>query len=61
MSEEAELNLSLRPEHAARIGMHPVVRKMKTGRARTTHHVGTYFDTPDLLLTQCDPNVCARE
>ena len=61
MSEEAELKLSVRPERAARIGKHPAVHKLKTGRARTAHHMGTYFDTPDLLLTQCDLNLRIRE
>ena len=50
MPEETELKLSVRPEHAARIGNHPVVKKLRTGRGRTEHLVSTYFDTPDLLL-----------
>jgi len=60
MPEEAELKLSVRPEHAARIGKHPVVRKLKTGRASTKHLVGTYFDTPDLLLRRRDMSLRVR-
>lgn len=52
MPEETELKLSIRPEHVARIGKHPIVRTLKTGRARTKHLISTYFDTPDLLLRQ---------
>jgi len=52
MPEETELKLSVRPEHAARIGNHPVVKKLRTGRGHTKHLVSTYFDTPDLLLRQ---------
>jgi len=60
MPEEAELKLSVRPEHAARIGRHPVVRKLKTGRASTKHMVGTYFDTPDLLLRRREMSLRVR-
>ncbi len=52
MPEETELKLSVRPEHAARIKNHPLVRQLRSGRARTTHVVGTYYDTPDLLLSR---------
>lgn len=61
MSEEAELKLSVRPAHAARIGRHPLVQKLKTGRARTKRMVGTYFDTPDLLLKRRDLALRVRE
>lgn len=61
MPEEAELKLSVRPEHAARIGKHPIVRKLKTGRAHTKHLVGTYFDTPDLLLKRHDLSLRIRK
>jgi inorganic triphosphatase YgiF len=60
MPVEAELKLSVRPEHAARIGRHPVVRKLKTGRASTKHMVGTYFDTPDLLLRRREMSLRVR-
>lgn len=52
MPEETELKLSVRPEHAGRIGKHPVVRKLKAAPGRTKHLVSAYFDTPDLLLRQ---------
>jgi inorganic triphosphatase YgiF len=52
MPEETELKLSVRPEHAARIKKHPLVRQLRSGRARTSRVVGTYYDTPDLLLSR---------
>jgi inorganic triphosphatase YgiF len=61
MPEEAELKLAVRPEHAARIGRHPVVQKLKTGRASTKHLVGTYYDTPDLLLRRRDMSLRVRK
>ena len=61
MPEETELKLSVRPEHAARIKKHPLVRALRAGRARTKHLVGTYFDTPDLLLNQRALSLRVRE
>lgn len=61
MPEETELKLSVRPEHAARIGTHPLVRKLKSGRVSTKRLVGTYYDTPDLLLKRRDLSLRVRD
>lgn len=61
MPEETELKLSVRPEHAARIKNHPLVRQLRSGRARTSRLVGTYFDTPDLLLSKRDMTLRLRD
>lgn len=61
MPEETELKLSVRPEHAARIKNLPIVRKLKSGRAYTKRMVGTYYDTPDLLLNRRDLSLRVRD
>ncbi|MEM9682530.1 MAG: CYTH and CHAD domain-containing protein [Pseudomonadota bacterium] len=61
MPEETELKLSLRPEQAGRIGRHPVVQKLKSGPAETKRLLGTYYDTPDLLLRRKDVSLRVRE
>jgi triphosphatase len=61
MPEETELKLSVRPEHAARIKKHPLVRQLRSGRARTSRLVGTYFDTPDLLLSRRELSLRLRD
>ena len=60
MPQETELKLSVRPEHAARIRNHPLVRRLKSGRAWTRRLVGTYYDTPDLLLNRRDLTLRVR-
>lgn len=61
MPEETELKLSVRPEHAARIKNHPIVRKLKSGRAYTKRMIGTYYDTPDLMLNRRDLSLRVRD
>jgi len=61
MSEETELKLSVRPDHAARIRRHPIVRDLKSGQADTKHLVSVYFDTPELLLRRRALSLRVRE
>src|SRR3546814_3298880 len=61
MPEETELKLSVRPEHAARIKNHPIVRKLKSGRAYTKRMIGTYYDTPDRILNRRDLSLRVRD
>jgi triphosphatase len=50
MGTETELKLVCAPEVLARIGRHPAVRAVKSGRARTERLVSRYFDTPEGAL-----------
>jgi len=50
MGTEIEMKLVCPPAVLARVGRHPAVRALKTGRARTERLVSRYFDTPDGAL-----------
>jgi len=58
LATEVELKLSLDPRAlkgdgaAARFAQHPAIAHVKSGRARTTRLVSTYYDTPDLRLAR---------
>jgi triphosphatase len=47
---ETELKLALEASAVASLLRHPALRALRRGRTRTTHVVGTYFDSPDLRL-----------
>lgn len=61
MQEETELKLSLPIDQADRLKRHPIIRDLKSGRARTRRMVGTYFDTQDLFLKKRDLSLRVRE
>lgn len=50
MGTETELKLVCAPEVLARIGRHPAVRDLKSGRASSERLVSRYFDTPEGAL-----------
>ena len=58
MATEVELKLFLDPRAlkgpaaAARFAQHPAIAHVRSGRARTTRLVSTYYDTPDLRLAR---------
>jgi inorganic triphosphatase YgiF len=61
MQEETELKLSLPFDQADRLKRHPIIRDLKSGRARTRRMMGTYFDTEDLFLKKRDLSLRVRE
>ncbi len=48
--EETELKLEVPSSQMARLKRHPLIQSLKTGRARSSRLVGTYYDTADLKL-----------
>lgn len=46
MAEEIELKLTASPAALAAVPAHPAITAAAGGRARTTHMVSTYYDTP---------------
>ncbi len=61
MQEETELKLSLPFDQADRLKRHPIIRDLKSGRARTRRMMGTYFDSKDLFLKRNDLSLRVRE
>jgi len=61
MQEETELKLSLPFDQADRLKRHPIIRDLKSGRARSRRMLGIYFDTNDLLLKRSDLSLRVRE
>lgn len=61
MQEETELKLSLPFDQADRLRRHPIIRDLKSGRARTRRMLGTYFDTDDLFLKRRHLSLRVRE
>ncbi len=61
MQEETELKLSLPFDQADRLKRHPIIRDLKSGRARTRRMLGIYFDSGDLFLKRNDLSLRVRE
>lgn len=61
MQEETELKLSLPLDQADRLKRHPIIRDLKSGRARSRRMLGIYYDTNDLLLKRNDLSLRVRE
>lgn len=61
MQEETELKLSLPVDQADKLKRHPIIRTLKSGRARTRRMIGTYFDTDDLFLKRSHLSLRVRE
>lgn len=60
MQEETELKLSLPFDQADRLKRHPIIRDLKSGRARTRRMMGIYFDSEDLFLKRSDLSLRVR-
>jgi inorganic triphosphatase YgiF len=61
MQEETELKLSIPIDQADKLKRHPIIRALKSGRARTRRMMGTYFDTEDQFLKRSDLSLRVRE
>ncbi len=61
MQEETELKLSLPFDQADRLKRHPIIRDLKSGRARSRRMLGIYFDSNDLFLKRSDLSLRVRE
>ena len=61
MAEEIELKLTASPAALAAVPAHPAITAAAGGRARTTHMISTYYDTPERELAAAGVTLRLRQ